>query len=230
MTRAIAEAGKKFARPDVEVMAVNPERGPASIEGFYDDALAAPGVLEEVRKALKQGFDAIIIACYGDPALYAAREIAEIPIVGIAEASMLMACMLGHKFSVITILERFKTLMEEVVKKYGLEDRCASVSATNIAVLDLEKDREETLEALMSAGRKAVEEDGAEVLCLGCAGMVGFDTDLEKALGVPVIDPVVAALKFSEALVDYGKKTSKIMTFRPPQKKEIKGFPEILQP
>jgi len=230
MTRAIGEIAKKYAGSGVVVSAVNPEQGPVSIEDYYDEHLCAVGVLEEVKKGLKASFDGIVIACYGDPALYAAREVADVPVVGIAEASMLMACMLGHKFSVLTILRRFKTAMEEVVKKYGIEERCASVRATDIAVLDLEKSRAATVEALTREGRKAVDEDGAEVLCLGCAGMVGLDRDLEAALSVPVIDPVMAGLKMVETLVACGKKTSKTFTFRFPEKKQIKGFPEILQP
>ena len=230
MTKAIEEIAKSHARSDVEVIAVNPERGPVSIESYYDEHLSAPGVLEEVKKGIKQGVDGIIIACFGDPALYACREVADVPVVGIAEASMLMACTLGHRFTVLTILERFKPLMEEVVKKYGLWERCASIRSSGLAVLEIEKDRKKTIETLTKVGRKAIEEDKAEVLCLGCAGMAGFDKELEKALKIPVIDPVVAALMIVVSLVDYGKKTSKAFTFQYPEKKEIRGYSEILQP
>lgn len=230
MTYAIGEIAKKYAGPGVEVSAVNPERGPVSIENYYDEHLCAIGVLEEVKKGLKAGFDGIVIACFGDPALYAAREVAGIPVVGIAEASMFMACMLGHKFSILTILKRFRTVVEEIVKKYGLENRCASVRATDIAVLDLEKSRATTVEALTREGKKAVGQDGAEVLCLGCAGMAGLDRELEEALEVPVIDPVMAGLKMVEVLVECEKRTSKTLTFKFPEKKEVKGFTEIFQP
>ncbi len=141
-----------------------------------------------------------------------------------------MACMLGSKFSILSILSRFETAMYELVTKYGLESRCSSVRCTDVAVLDFEKDRVKARDALLTSGREAVELDKAEVLCLGCAGMAGFDEELEKELGVPVIDPVVAAVKMMEAVVSYGKKTSKILTFQYPEKKEIKMYPEIMQP
>lgn len=230
MTREIEKAAKKYARPDTEIIAVSPKSGPESIESMYDEALAQRGVLEEVKYGLKEEIDGFVIACFGDPALYAAREVSDVPVVGIAEAAMLMACMLGNKFSIITVLKRTVPIMEEVVQKYGLKDRCASIRATDLSVLELEENIERTKELLLKDGRKAVEEDGAEVLLLGCAGMSGLDTQLEKALGVPVIDGTVAAVKFLEGIHDYGKKTSKILAFKPPEKKKIKGYPSILQP
>ena len=230
MTREIEKAAKKYSRPDTEITALSPERGPVSIESMYDEALAQPGVLEEIKKGLEDGFDGFVLACFGDPALYAAREVSDVPVVGIAEAAMLMACMLGNKFSIITVLKRVIPMMEEVVMKYGLKDRCASVRATDLSVLKLEEDIERTKEVLLEEGKKAIEEDGADVLLLGCAGMAGLDTKLEKELGAPVIDGTVAAVKFLEGMYDYGKKTSKILAFKPPEKKLIKGYPDTLQP
>ncbi|MCL0077201.1 aspartate/glutamate racemase family protein [Dehalococcoidia bacterium] len=231
MTRSIEATARKYARQGTEIVAVSAPRGPISIEDFYDEALAAVGVMEEVRKGLSvsEGFEGYIIACFGDPGLYACREMSEAPVIGIAEASLFMACMLGHKFSILSILKRFEAAMEELVKKYGLESRCASVRCTDVAVVDFEKDREKAKDALLKAGRQAIEEDGAEVLCLGCAGMVGFDKQLEKELKVPVIDPVVAAVKMIEGIIDYGGKTSKILTFRFPEKKDITGFAKVLE-
>ena len=230
MTRAIGAMAQKCASPGTEIVAVSPERGPITIEDYYDEAIAAVGVIEEVKKGLAEGFDGYITACFGDPGLYPSRELSEAPVIGIAEASFFMACMLGTKFSILSILGRFKIAMHELVNRYGLESRCASIRCTEVAVLDFEKDRGKARDALLTAGKQAVELDEAEVLCLGCAGMVGFDEELEKELGVPVIDPVVAAVKMMEGIVNYGKKTSKRFTFQYPEKKEIKGYPKIMQP
>jgi len=229
MTKAIGETARRYASAGTEVVAVSPERGPLTIEDYYDEALATVGVMEEVKKGQAEGFDGYITACFGDPGLYQSREVSEAPVVGIAEASLFMACMLGYKFSIISILERFKGPMEELVKKYGLESRCASVRCTNVAVAEFERDKSKGEEALLKAGKQAVKIDGAEVLCLGCAGMVGFDEVLEKKLGVPVIDPVAAAVKMIEGIIGCGKKTSKIMTFRSPEPKEIIGYPDTLK-
>lgn len=223
MSKAVEKSVRKYARKDVELSVVNPQLGPISIDNRFDRSLTMPGVLGEVKKGLKQNFDGIIIAAACDPGLYAARELAEIPVIGAGEASMLMACTLGHKFSILTLLSRFKGEMEEIVKIYGLQDRCASIRPTNVPALASKKAKQ----ALIKAGRKAIEEDGAEVLCLGCVGMAGLDEELSRALKVPVIDPTVAALKLIEALIDWGKKTSKIETFKPPAKKEIKGYPSL---
>jgi allantoin racemase len=230
MTQGIYDAAISCARPDTEIIAVSPEKGPVSIENFHDEYASIIGVMEEVHKGMKEKFDAYIVACYGDPGLYAAREIADVPVVGIAEASMHLATMVAPKFSVVTVIPRIKLLIEEVVQKYGFRERCASVRTTNMSVLGFEEDPERGMEELARESKKAIEEDGAEAICLGCAGMVKFANDLEKELGVPVFDGVTAAVKMAEALVDLNKKTSKIMIFKYPEKKEYIGFPDILQP
>jgi len=230
MTRSIDTIAKRCARPDTEIVTVSPEHGPFTIEDNFDKAIATVGTIEEIKKGVLEHFDGYVIACFGDPGLYAGREIAEAPVIGAAEASFYMACMLGHRFSIISILDRFKSTMEELVSKYGLDNRCASIRCTNVPVADFERDRQKGEAALIQTARCAVEEDGAEVICLGCAGMVAFDEVMERTLHVPVIDPVVAAVKTAESVIDTGKRTSKIKTFRPPEKKVIKGYSEIMQP
>ncbi|MEM4417654.1 MAG: aspartate/glutamate racemase family protein [Nitrososphaerota archaeon] len=224
MTEAIREKALRYARPGTEIVALNPSIGPVSIESYYDEALATIGVLEEVKRGEAEGFDGYAIACYGDPGLYAAREVARSPVVGIGETSMLMACTLGYKFSIITILDRFIGPVDEMVKRYGLTERCASIRVINTPVLDIEKGGEKITRLMIEEGRKAVTEDRAEVLLLGCAGMAGLEESMEEALGVPVIDGIVTAVKMLEGLADYGKKTSKIHTFRYPEKKVVRGF------
>ncbi|MEM4416710.1 MAG: aspartate/glutamate racemase family protein, partial [Nitrososphaerota archaeon] len=209
MTEAIRKKALEYARPGTEIVAVNPSIGPASIESYYDEALATIGVLEEIRIGEVEKFDGYAIACYGDPGLYAARELARAPVVGIGETSMLMACTLGYKFSIITILDRFIGPVDEMVKRYGLSERCASIRVINTPVLDIERGGETVTKLMVEEGRRAVTEDRAEVLLLGCAGMAGLEEAMEEALGVPVIDGIVAAVKMLEGLVDYGKKTSK---------------------
>jgi allantoin racemase len=224
MTRAIWEKAVRYARPGTEVVAVNPSIGPASIESYYDEALASVGVLQEIKKGEVEGFDGYVIACYGDPGLFAAREVAAGPVVGIGEASMLMACTLGYRFSIITILDRFIAPVDEMVRRYGLADRCASIRVINTPVLDIERGGVTVTRLMIEEGRKALVEDRAEVLLLGCAGMAGLEEAMEAELGAPVIDGIVSALKMVEGLVEYGKKTSKVLSFRYPEKKVVKGF------
>jgi allantoin racemase len=229
MTQGINETVKMVARPDTEFVTVNPSRGPISIEGMYDSYLAAPQVIEEVLRE-KEKYDAYIIACYGDPALEAVREITEVPVIGICEASLYIASLLAPNFSIITVIPRVIVPLQQLVAKYGLAQRLASIRVTNLSVEEFAKDLVAGQRALLDEGRKAVVEDRAESLLLGCAGMAGLDAMMEKELGVPVIDGVAAAVKLAEALVDLGKKTSKINTYKYPEKKEFKGMAKIFQP
>jgi allantoin racemase len=228
MTDNIGEVARAAAAPGTEIVAATPRAGPISIESYYDEYLAIPYILEEIVKDEDQ-FDAFIIACWGDPGVEAAREITGKPVVGIAEASMYVANMLGAKFGVVTVLERVHNLIEHTIAKVGLTPRCASIQCTSLSVIDTEELRDNACMVLEVAGRKAIAE-GAEALALGCAGMSGLDTMLEERLGVPVIDSVAAAVKMAEALVALGKRTSKVKTFQPPEPKQIKGYPEHMQP
>ena len=229
MTEAIGRVAKKYARPGTAIFAVSPKRGPESIESYYDETLAGPGILEEIRLGIQEGFDGYIIACFGDPALFAAREVAEAPVIGIGEASMNIATMLGYKFSILAVLKNAIPIMEDMVNRYGQSSRCASIRSIDIPVLEIEKNPERVKEALVEEGKKAIEEDRAEVLLLGCAGMADLDTYVEERLHVPVIDGVVAAVKLLEAVGEYGKKTSKALMFQHPRRKKILGFDEALQ-
>ncbi|PZE20333.1 aspartate/glutamate racemase family protein [Paenibacillus xerothermodurans] len=223
MTKGIEHAAKSAARQGTEILAVSPEMGPVSIESYYDEYLAIPGVLEEIRKGDREGVDAYVIACYGDPGLHAARELTHAPVIGIAEASMYMASMLAARFSIVTVLPRIKTMLEELVAGYGMGHRVISIRTTPLSVLDFEKDPAKGMEVLAQEGRRAVEEDHAEAILLGCAGMAEFADRLEQELQVPVFDGVVAAVKFAEAVVDLGKTTSKLKTYKYPEKKKFIG-------
>ena len=228
MTQGIDAAARTVQSAQTQIKTVQPKMGPESLECYYDEYLAIPGILEQI--VLDGEADAFIIACWGDPGIEAAREITPRPVVGIAEASMYVANMLAAKWSVVTTTHRVRDIVEKTVQKTGLKDRCASVRTTDLAVLDTEHNREATVQALLEMGRIAIATDGAEALCLGCAGMSRLDRQLEEALGVPVIDSVTAAVKLAEALVTLGKTTSKHMTYRPPELKAVPGYPTHLQP
>jgi len=226
-TEKIQIVASQYALPTTQVTAKNPASGPRSIESIYDELLSSAGTLQ-LALAHLENFDAFVIACYSDhPTIYALREITEKPVLGIAEASMLMACMLGYKFSVVTTNDEWGPLLWDAVKHYGLAERCASVKTTGIPVLALESSEQDTQSLIEQAALKAIQEDGAEVICLGCAGMTGLDKYLEKSLGVPVVDGVVAALKLLEGLVGYGLHTSKRRAYAQPGRKELLNLPGI---
>lgn len=228
MTENIGEVARAYAAPGTEIVVSQPAAGPISIESYYDEYLAIPWILEEIIKD-EENVDAFIIACWGDPGIEAAREISAKPVVGIAEASMYVANMLGAKFGVATVLPRIYDLIERTVQKVGLTSKCASIQCTALSVVDTEELRDSACDALEVAARAAIAQ-GAEAIALGCAGMSGLDTELEQRLGVPVIDSVAASVKMAEALVALGKRTSKSLTFQIPEPKQIKGYAEHMQP
>jgi len=218
------------ARPDTEISVVGLDRGPASLESDYEDALAVPDILARVRAAEAEGMGAVIIDCMTDPGLAPARELASIPVVGPAQAAMHLAAILAHRFSVMTVLERDIPLFDRLARLYGLEGNLASVRPVNIPVLELGRDRERLMGALVEQSARAVLEDGAHILVFGCTGMMGSAQQVEQALAergcaVPVIDPSLAALKLAEGLVDMGLCHSK-RTYPPPPPKEIVGYPQ----
>ncbi|MEM8808568.1 MAG: aspartate/glutamate racemase family protein, partial [Cyanobacteria bacterium P01_G01_bin.38] len=137
---------------------------------------------------------------------------------------------LAAKWSVVTTLHRVRDMVEKTIQKTGLTGRCASVRTTKLSVLETECDRTHTLDILTAAAKLAIHEDGAEAICLGCAGMSGLETQLEDRLGVPVIDAVAAAIKMAESLVSLGKMTSKQLTYRTPELKSIQGYAPHFQP
>lgn len=229
MTRRIEAAAKMYAAKGTEVVAVSPERGPLIITSRYDDAISVVGLLEEVKKGVRDGFDGFVVAAFIDTGLYEAREAAEAPVVGIAEAAMHMACLLGDRFSVVTISKRMVPVIEGLVRRYGLKEKCASIRVPEGDILAYRGEPGKMRDALARASRMAIEEDMAEVIILGGGAMAGLDVELEEELGVPVIDGVVAAVKLVEAVCGYGKKTSKAYSYRWPDRKEFKGHPEILE-
>ena len=208
MTRKVDESARKVAAPGTEIRSVNPDFGPASIEGYYDEAFSVPGLLAEIGKA--RDLDAYIIACFDDTGLDAARCLAAGPVIGIGEAAFHMASLIAGRFSVVTTLSRSIPAIEHNLVKYGLASRCAKVRASEVAVLDLEKPGSDARLRISAEIARAKSEDRAEAIVLGCAGMADLAQDLSREHGLPVVDGAAAAVKLCEGLVSLGLKTSKI--------------------
>ncbi len=231
MTEDICESAHYFSRPDSEIRCVNPEKGPVTIEGFYDEHIATLGLIEELLKSEKEApADAYIVACFGDPGLYALRELTEKPVVGIAESAMMLAGFVAAKFSIVTIMPRIRMMLEELIQRVGLGHRLASIRTPDLKVLDFQRDFEKCKQVLIEESKDAIKSDYAEAIILGCAGMAGFAAEVERAVHVPVFDAVASAVKVAETLVDMGLKTSKALSYQPPEKKTFKGMPQLFQP
>jgi allantoin racemase len=209
MTAKIGDCARQAASPGTEIWACNPASGPVSIEGHYDEAMCLPGLLAEIRRAEEAGADAHIIACFGDPGLDAAREIARGPVFGIAEAAMHAASFIGKHFSVVTTLGRTCGIAAHLAERYGMQRFCRNIRACEIAVLDLDNPVSQAYAAIMQECRLALAKDDVDCIVLGCAGMADLCQAISKELGVPVIDGVSAAVTFAEGLVRLGLHTSK---------------------
>ena len=228
MTAKIGLAAKAAVSPGVEVRAVNPEFGPPSIEGYFDEAFSVPGLLAEIAKAPQA--DAFIVACFDDTGLEAARCATEAPVIGIGEAAFHMASLIAEKFSVVTTLARSIAPIERNLAKYGLAARCARVRASNIRVLDLEEAGSNARRTIEAEIERSLAEDGAEAIVLGCAGMTDLARDLSQMAGVPVLDGVACAVSLAESLVRVGLRTSKRNTYAPPLSKAYTGQFALFSP
>jgi allantoin racemase len=217
--RSVAEAVK---RDDCEVEVTCPNKGPVTIESSYDEAYAVAPTLDLVKKANEEGCDAIILACFCEIGVEAAREVSGVPVLGLEEPTLAMALVLGNKFGVMTEKRPRVAMKERHVRRYGLLERMASIRPLELSVAELDADPERTKETGMDLARRMVEEDGAEVIIMGCAAMAGYTDDIERELGVPVLDPLAVTVKVAEALVDMGQTHSRVGLYAPPTPKEFR--------
>jgi len=219
MTCHIEEELRKVAGSSTELWVTCPRKGPITLECALDEAYAIPEMLELVKKAENDGYDAVVIACFSDPGLEAAKELANIPVVGIGEASIHAASMLGARFTVITpVRRRIPTRIHQALHLVS-HHSLASVRSLDLSVAQTESDPELTIKTLCRVVDAAINSDGAEVVVLGCAGMTGYTEQLENRFNVAVVDPCTVALKFAEAFVSLGIKQSKIGHYSNPPKK-----------
>jgi allantoin racemase len=224
MTRVIAEAAARVARPGTKIRAVESEFGPASIEGAYDDAFAVPGLLARIAEGEAAGADAHVIACFDDTGLDAARALARAPVVGIGEAAFHVASLIAHRFAVVTTLARSIPVIETNLLRYGLDRRCARVRAADVPVLELDQPGSNARARISAEIERALNDDSAEAIVLGCAGMADLAADIAREIGAPVVEGVTAGVKLAEALVGLGLGTSKLGDLAYPLPKAYRGM------
>jgi len=222
MTEKAAVAARAVAAAGTEIISATSRMGPVSIEGHYDGAMALPGLLAELKDRQAEGYDAAIIACFDDTGLEAARSFCDVPVLGLCESAVATAGFLAQRFTVVTTLERSRVLIDNLVRRYGMGDR-AKVRASDIPVLELENEASGAIGKLRAEIERALVEDGAEAIVLGCAGMTDLARELQAHYGVPVVDGVAAAVKQAEALVSLGLSTSKRGSYASPLPKPYLG-------
>jgi allantoin racemase len=213
MTSEIKITAERVFTTPWECLVAPAPAGPESLESWTDYHIASIAVLPLLEK--HPDVDGILLACFGDPGLYVLKELCQIPAIGIAEASMSLALLLGARFGILAGMRRAVELMDSMVRTYGLEARYAGSEPLDLRVLDFDKNRDETLEVLESASKK-LRNRGADVLILGCAGLTAFVDELQMRTEMPVIDPVEAGCRLLKTTVESGLNTSQVGLYSKP--------------
>ena len=213
----------KYLEPDTEVQTYQITSGPPSIECEYDEALAAPDVLRLAKQGEEDGFQAIFINCFGDPAVKAAREYVDIPVFGGFEPATHFALGLADNISIVTVMPNVVSLMEGNVSKAKLNGRIVSIRNVNIPVEELQ-DHEKLCKALVEQSLLAIREDGAQAIVMGCTGFVDVAERIKHDLlaegyNVPVLEAAQSALKLCEVYAKMGLRQSRLTYMTPPERK-----------
>lgn len=227
VTGLLYAAGHRAASPGTELVAMTARRGVPYIATRAEAQIGGAIALEMLAEA-GQNFDAAIIAAFGDPGLFGARELFAFPIVGLAEAAMLTACMVGRKFAVVTFSRTLAPWYEECVALHGLEKRCAGIRALDEAFQSISEVQSEKEEMLVRLAHAAVEQDGADVVILSGAPLSGLADKVKDRIPVPVIDPISAAVRQAETLAVLKPRKAVAGTFRRPGPKPTTGLAEPL--
>ena len=220
VTEKVAAVVERVKRPDTVAVVKSIEHGPESLESFYDEALATPYSIQEVKKANEDGFDAVILAAFCDPGIEALKEISTIPVFGLEECSFSVSLLYGNKFGILTEKKHKEAVKAREVRKHGLEQRFAGVKALGMGVVEIAENPEKVYEYGVKAAKSLID-NGAEVIIMGCASMAGYADKLEKELGVPVIDPTTVTVKLVEGLAGSGLSLSKIGLYSKPASQKM---------
>ncbi len=213
MTAEIAAAGRAAAAANTEIIAARPQFGAIAIDSAAESYLSAVGVMDVVATMIAAGefdFDAVILAGFGEHGKDALQEMLSVPVLDIAECAAHVAHLIGRRFSVITTLARSIPAIEDRLMLAGLTAHCASVRACGLGTTEIDADPQAAVQAIVDEAARAITEDGADVICLGCAGMAGVTEAISAKLGVPAVDGVGAAVALAQALVGLGLTTSKV--------------------
>lgn len=206
----VLEYAKEIISPSIEVTVRHIPDAPPFIETEYEKVIAAPLVVREVLRANEEGFSGVIINCFDDPGLEAAREVSNIPTFGIGETSLMVALLLGYNIAIISTGREWPVIYRRRLSELGIERRVVYISSIEVPILDLRKDIEKVKDSLIREIEKAVKNHGADVVVLGCGGFIGLAGELSRATGVPVVDPTLVTIKVAEAFLKLGLKHRKV--------------------
>jgi Asp/Glu/hydantoin racemase len=227
VTDLLYASGAKVASPGTELVTATAERGVPYI-ATRAEAQIGGAIALEMLAAADASVDAAIIAAFGDPGLFGARELFDIPVVGLAEAAMLTACMLGRRFSIVTFARALAPWYRECVAMHGLEARCAGIRALDGTFQSISNVQAEKEDMLVTLANRAVEQDDADVVILSGAPLAGLASKVSHRIPVPVVDPTAAAVRQAETLAVLKPRKAVAGTFRRPDPKPTIGLADPL--
>ena len=227
ITDRLAGAARQVASTDTCIECVTAERGVPYISTRTEAIIGGMQVIE-ILADRHRDFDAAIVAAFGDPGLGAARELFDLPVVGLAEAGMLTACMLGCRFSIVTFAQALGPWYRECVAWHGLEGRCASIRMLEESFASISYVQDEKEALLVDLANRAVDEDDADVVILAGAPLAGLAGRVADRVSVPVVDCAEAAVKQAETLVALRPRAPLSGSFRRPDPKAAIGVPASL--
>lgn len=227
LTSLLLMAGEAAKAPGTEIIPITAQRGVPYIASRAEAQIGGAIALDMLAEH-NGTFDAAIIAAFGDPGLMGARELFDFPVVGMAEAAMLAACMLGRRFSIVTFARALGPWYQECVDMHGLSGRCASIRMLDSQFGAISEVQSEKEDLLVSLAQRAVEEDEADVVILAGAPLAGLAARVRDRITVPVVDQMAAAVKMAEALVALNPRKATAGTFRRPPAKPTLGLPDAL--
>jgi Asp/Glu/hydantoin racemase len=227
VTELLHAAATPVIAPGTELVMATAPRGVPYIATRAEAQIGGAIALEMLASAASD-IDAAVIAAFGDPGLFGARELLDIPVVGLAEAAMLTACMLGRKFSIVTFATALGPWYQECVSMHGLDIRCAGIRTLEGSFRSICEVQAEKEDMLVQLANKAVQEDGADVVILSGAPLAGLAAKIGHRIPVPLVDPIAAAVKQAETLVTLKPRKATAGTFRRPDPKPTTGLTEPL--
>jgi Asp/Glu/hydantoin racemase len=227
MTERMLTVGRSVAGPATDLVPLTASRGVPYIASRAEAQIGGAIALEMLAEH-QDGAGAAIIAAFGDPGLFGARELFDLPVIGMAEAAMLTACMLGQRFALVTFATALGPWYAECVASHGLAGRCCGIRLLDSPFRDVGDVQVEKEELLVDLARRAVTENEADVVILAGAPLAGLAPRVAERIPVPVVDPIAAAVKQAEALIALRPRKATAGTFRRPPPKPTRGLPEAL--
>ena len=228
VSRLIEDEAQRAASPGTGITMLTARFGVAYIETRFE-ALIGAYAAAELAAEHWQGHDAVIVAAFGDPGVSGLREALDIPVVGLTEAALATACLLGNRFSIVGISRRIAAWYRESVERNGLVGRLASVRSLDQPLRDIGRVQDDHAARLKVLCNAVVDEDGADVVILGGAPLAGLARSIEGEIPVPVVDGVSSAVRHAETLVRLNPGAARAGSFAPPPAKPSVGLSGAMQ-